>query len=241
MVTFIIKIAEKTVKVNALFEKTMYFCKDYIVGENEPYDIEVTMTDELILNERERSAKDITVPATDEYLELLALYRLIADELTDMDIMMFHGSAIAVDGEAYIFTADSGTGKSTHTRLWREYFGERAVMVNDDKPLISFKNGIAYVHGTPWNGKHKLSTNISVPIKAICILERAEENHIEKADIRDAFPKLFTQTYRPSTPKRLVKTMSYIDRLAKSVGLFKLGCNMELSAAEVAYLGMQNS
>lgn len=69
------------------------------------------------------------------YLETLAVYRKIVTRLVFSDILLIHGSAIAVDGKAYLFTAPSGTGKSTHTRMCREYFKDRAVMVNDDKPL----------------------------------------------------------------------------------------------------------
>ena len=95
------------------------------------------------------------------------------------DTILFHGSVIAVDGIGYLFTAKSGTGKSTHTRLWREYFGDRAAMVNDDKPLLKITDSSVIAYGTPYNGKHRLGTNISVPLKAICILTRAADNHIE--------------------------------------------------------------
>lgn len=127
----------------------------------------------------------------DSYLETLAVYRKFAENLLAYDTVLFHGSVVAVDGIGYLFTAKSGTGKSTHTRLWREYFGERAVMVNDDKPLLQVTENGVIVYGTPWDGKHHLSNNISVPLKAICILTRAEENHIESNfkfnGISDAF------------------------------------------------------
>lgn len=97
----------------------------------------------------------------------------------------FTCSAVALDGQAYLFTAPSGTGKSTHTRLWREVFGERAVMVNDDKPLIQVREDAIYVCGTPWNGKHNLDSNQKVPIKGICLLERGTVNHIETISAAD--------------------------------------------------------
>ena len=111
-------------------------------------------------------------------METLAVYRKIADQMLSYDTLLFHGSVVAVDETGYLFTAKSGTGKSPHARLWREYLGERAVMVNDDKPLLQItKNGVI-AYGTPWDGKHHLSSNIAVPLKAICILTRASENHI---------------------------------------------------------------
>ncbi len=242
MFTFKIKVAEKTVKIDSLFETTKFFCKKYLVADSEPEDISVSVSREDIDIEKTTNTEnaDDAVLSAEWYLELPVLHRKIIEGLTEFGIMMFHGSAIAVDGEAYIFTARSGTGKSTHTRLWREYFGERAVMVNDDKPLITFKDGVAYAHGTPWNGKHDLDNNISAPIKAICLLERDEVNHIEPMSAREMFPELYAQTYRSKNPRLLAKTLPLIDALSKSAGLYKLGCNMDIEAARVAYEGMKN-
>ena len=149
-------------------------------------------------------------------METLAVYRKIADKMIDYDTILFHGSVIAVDGIGYLFTAKSGTGKSTHTRLWRELFGERAVMVNDDKPLIIVSENGIIVYGTPWDGKHRLSTNISVPLNAVCVLERSEENHIEKVKADSVYNMLVQQVYRPQNPQRLLKTMQLIDVLSEN-------------------------
>ena len=153
---------------------------------------------------------------------------------------MFHGSCIAVDGEGYLFNAPSGTGKSTHTRLWREAFGERAVMVNDDKPLIAVRENEIRIYGTPWNGKHHLGENISVPLKAICVLKRGEENNLTKIDKALAYPTLLGQAYRPRDAEKLGKLLSLLDKLGDKVSLFELYCNMSPEAAEVAYCGMKN-
>lgn len=138
----------------------------------------------------------------------------------------------------YLFTAKSGTGKSTHTRLWRELLGGRAVMINDDKPLISLSENGIMVHGTPWDGKHRLSTNMCVPLRALCILERAEENRIVPITKKDAYNMLMQQVYKPTEPQKLIKTMQLIDRLAASVKLYRLGCNMDIQAAQLAYIAM---
>lgn len=128
-------------------------CREY---ETEPgaKSIRIAVTEEEI--DRENVFKETYSRG---YLESLAVYRKISEAVLDHDAFLFHCSAVAVDGEAYLFSAPSGTGKSTHTRLWRERFGERAVMINDDKPLIRMEEGTFYVYGTPWNGKHHLSVN----------------------------------------------------------------------------------
>ena len=154
------------------------------------------------------------------------------------DILLMHGAVVAVDGQAYLFTAKSGTGKTTHTRLWMQQFGDRAVMVNGDKPLLHITNEGVTVYGTPWDGKEHLSTNTFCSLKALCILTRSETNHIERISKKEALPMLCQQVYRPEAPAMLAKMLALVDRLGSSVPLYRLGCNMEPEAALVAYHGM---
>ena len=174
------------------------------------------------------------------YLETLTVQRKLTEALIDYDTILFHSSALAMDGQGYLFTALSGTGKSTHSRLWREYFGDRVTMINDDKPFIRIGETESRVYGSPWDGKHHLSTNISVPIKAICILERDTVNHIEPISADDAFAILYQQTYRSKDPAKLVKTIDLLTRMSSQVKLYRLGCNMEPDAARVSYEGMNH-
>ena len=242
MIEFKLKLAEKIIKVSALFETTKEYCKDFFANCDKEHDFEVVMTEKMISDERAihvaENGEDAKAYLTDDYVETLALYRAIVEKLVEYNVVMFHGSAIAVDGVAYIFAALSGTGKSTHTRLWREHFGDRAVMVNDDKPLLTVTDDGITVHGTPWNGKHNLGSNISVPVKAICILERAENNHIERISPKAAYPTFFQQTYRSKNPSKLLKILALIDKTTKVTGVYRLGCNMNPDAATVSYNGM---
>jgi len=244
MVEFCVRLAEVNISVKALFESTKSYCRDYLVDEKNA-DVSLAIAEGDILAERikaqhEYALEGISAPLpSDAYLETLALYRKIADAIIEYDVLLFHGSAIAVDGEAYIFTAKSGTGKSTHTRLWREHFGERAVMVNDDKPLIRVKDGVSTVFGTPWCGKHNLGANISAPLKAICILERAAENSIREAQPISEFPKLLSQTYRNGDRDFMQRLVALLDRMIHSASVYRLGCNMDPEAAIVSYNGMR--
>ncbi len=243
MNNFTIKLADKAISVSSLHSFVKEYCKDYLTAEQENFSIHISQSD--IDYEREKSRQeDIkeNMPVRefpDYYLETLAVYRRIADKMIDFDTILFHGSVVAVDGIGYLFTAKSGTGKSTHTRLWREYFGERAVMVNDDKPLIRIAEKGVAVYGTPWDGKHRLSTNISVPLKSICILERSAENHVEEIAAKQAYNMLVQQVHKPKEPQKLMKTLNLIDRLTEKVRLYRLGCNMDISAAETAYNAMK--
>jgi hypothetical protein len=209
--------------------------RDYRCGD--PADILAAVTQADIDHERSRSSIS---GCSDAYLETLAVYRKIAEKMPAFDVFLFHASAVAVDGAAYLFAAPSGTGKSTHVRLWRELLGSRAVMVNDDKPLIRVQSdGTAIVYGTPWNGKHRLSSNISVPLRALCLLERAAENSIREITRAEALPMLVQQTYRPADPAALAKTLTLITRL--NVKFYRLCCNMEPQAAELSYRAMSQN
>ena len=243
-----IKLAGHIIRVQSLFPETGDFLKEYHTEAEPEIDV-VTEKEDIEYERRKSEAEDIKecIPIrhfTDEYLETLAVYRKIAQQMLSYDTILFHGSVIAVDGFGYLFTAKSGTGKSTHTRLWRETFGDRAVMVNDDKPLLRITKDGVIAYGTPWDGKHRLSSNTSVPLNGICILERSVKNHIVRLDtkeqMRSAYPMMVQQTHKSTNPANARKTMELIDRLMEAVPIYRLSCNMEPEAAKVAYEGMQN-
>jgi len=237
------KIAGKVIEVNSIYESVHEYCKDYLTDEKA--DFSVTTTRKDIDFESEKSAREAVAEGlpvhsySDDYLEELAVYRKIAVNMIQYDTILFHGSVIAVDGQGFLFTAKSGTGKSTHTRLWREMLGEKAVMVNDDKPLLKITDDAVIAYGTPYNGKHRLGNNMSVKLKGICILTRAEKNSITKITKSEAYAMLLQQVYRPADGENLSKTLMLIDKLAKNTDLYRLGCNMDIEAAEVAYNGMK--
>ncbi len=239
----IYRIAELDIQIESVCDTVHQLCEEYRSGGIPCFAVKTTRQD--ILREREWAAREDKkegreiVSPSDDYLETLAAYRKIAEKLPAYDTVLFHGSCVAVDGAGYLFTAKSGTGKSTHTRLWRELLGSRAIMVNDDKPLIRAAEDGAVVYGTPWDGKHRLSSNIAVPLRALCILTRAADNHIEPITAAEACPMLLQQVYRPADPAALAKTLELIDRLAARVKLYRLGCNMEPEAAELSYHTMK--
>ncbi len=238
-----IRLADKTIEFENLYPYVEEYCKDYVIGGEGDKDFSFCIKQKDIEFERGRSEQEDIAEGhavrhfSDEYLETLAVYRKIAEQMPFFDTLLFHGSVVAVDGMGYLFTAKSGTGKSTHTGLWREMLGKRAVMINDDKPLIRIaKDNSATVYGTPWDGKHRLSSNISVPLKAICILERASENSIREITKQEVYAMLLQQVYRPADPEALKKTLLLLDRM--NVKFYKLFCNMDISAAELSYRTM---
>lgn len=195
-------------------------------------DFTVSLDEAYIAREIEEEIRgNFTFPPY--YSEYLAIYRYIATKMLEYDGFLMHGSAIAKDGRAYLFCAPSGTGKSTHTRLWRETFPD-CIMVNDDKPIIKKENGGFLACGTPWSGKHDLDTNVQVPLKGIVILARGEENRIERVKPETVLGLLFNQIYRPSDNEAYLKTIDLVGEMLSSCPVYKLYCNMDKEAAEVA-------
>ena len=170
------------------------------------------------------------------FVENIALHALLASALLDHNILLMHGSALCMDGEAYILAAPSGTGKSTHARLWRETFGDRVWMINDDKPLIRVEKEGAVVYGSPWRGKHKLGCNGSARLKAIVELTRDSRNHIEA--LKEPFPHLVQHVWRPDDRDKMKKVLELEKRLIGQAAFYRLGCNTEPEAALVAWQGM---
>jgi len=159
-------------------------------------------------------------------LESNAIHELLAEKLAGYNILMLHGSALSMDGEAYIFTAPSGTGKSTHARLWRETFGNRVIMINDDKPLLKITDSCVFVYGTPWDGKHHLSCNCCAPLKAIVRLSRSTVNHIEPMDKAGGFLTLMEQVYLSKDPVNKTRILTMINRIVHLSDFYHLGCTM---------------
>ena len=112
------------------------------------------------------------------------------------------------------------------------------MMVNDDKPLVRVDDGQVIVFGTPWDGKHRLSTNTAVPLRGICLLRRADANRIERLDQVEARSAMLRHVYRPLDPATLVLTLGLVDRLLACVDLWRLGCNMDIEAARVSRAAM---
>ncbi len=229
MYSFKIFLAEMPIKINCLFPSTAKYCRDYLVECDCKYEIYITEKD--IQFEREMAASE----SPDQYLEILAVFRKIAETLIEENTIVFHSSAIEIDGQAYVFSAPSGTGKSTHTKLWREYFADKRVrMINDDKPLIKIDSDIM-VYGTPWRGKERIGENIKAPIIGICFLKQGKSNKIHQIDKEEAIPKLLRQTYRIPNQEKLAKTIVLLNSVAKRIPIYEMSCTISKEAVEIAY------
>lgn len=238
---FTIKIAEVNIKISSIYDEIYTLCKDYISDESADFFVAVSKSD--IDFEREKSKREEEyegrphIEYTDSYLETLAVYRKIAVKLLDFGAFLMHGAVVGLHGKAYMFTAPSGVGKTTHTNFWLETFPD-AFIINGDKPLLKYKDGIVYVYGSPWSGKEGKNRNTALPLYAICALAHGRENTVTPLNFNQIYPLLIEQTYRPADKVYIEKTMGYIRDLGKKVKFFLLYCNLDKSAANIAFNGM---
>ena len=241
MTAFTISLAGFPIRVEALHEHTMRFCADYLCEDTPVLTIRMRQEDidlECEKSDQERELEGLPPHRfSDSYLETLAVYRKIAAGLLEKDVLLFHGSVMAYAGKAYLFTAPSGTGKTTHCRLWLSQIPGTYVL-NGDKPLLRIEQDRVLACGTPWRGKEKYGRNEILPLEAICILERDTHNHIEPVSFRDALPVLLAQCNRPDDAQPMLRTLELIGRLGRMTRLYRLGCNMEPEAARVSFRAM---
>lgn len=200
---------------------------------SENIDIVINVDDERVLHAMEEHPElnqgdwEYMLTGSDFYKELL-----------NFNGILLHSSCIVVDDKAYAFSADSGTGKSTHTQLWLKHFGDRAHMLNDDKPALRLIDGKVYACGTPWSGKYDYSTPEIVELAGICFLERSEDNWIKKADTGRAVFNIFAQTVRKLNADKMDNLFNVIEELFAKVPLFEMGCNISDEAVMTSYNAM---
>ncbi len=231
------RFAGTVVALRTLHHQVHELCADYACPDQPELTLVTTQQD--LDFERKKNPPDRNW--SEGYLETLAVYRLLAEALISRGVLLVHGSAVAVDGVGYLFTAKSGTGKSVHTMLWRQVFGSRAVMINDDKPLVAVTKQGAWVYGTPWDGKHRLSANMAVPLAGICLLNRGVENSIRPASPQEAYPALLRQICRPRDRRSLEQELTLLDTLTQHTPLFSMKCTMDPQAAQMAYEAMKGA
>ena len=235
---FSIEVSGRVIQIECKYKKTFYMCLKYLSYNKSP-DIVLKISNQDIIREREyfKIPEELKISEYgygDNYFEYIAVFRKIAERLIDDQIMLMHGAVVAVDGKGYMFTAASGIGKTTHTKLWLKNI-PGAYVVNGDKPLLEFVDNEVWAYGTPWSGKEGLNTKGKVNLQAICLLERSPVNEITEISYLEAFGKLYQQIFKPDSAERMTKTLEMLDMLGSRVKLYTLKCNMEDDAATRAY------
>ena len=228
---------EHTYKIAGLLVNMDTF--GYTVHRALPYQVEHTTEPDFTIVSEWKAFKEKFPNCTVPFCEYTSTAIDFYEKLLDYDGMLLHSSAVVLDGKAYMFTAYPGTGKSTHTALYRQVFGDARVrLLNDDKPAIRCENGEFVAYGTPWSGKTDLNLNLRAPIGGICVLQRGEKNEICRMPANKALHDILPQTVHPKDAKRMGKLFDFLERLLAEVPVWGMKCNMDPEAALVSYAAM---
>lgn len=244
MRVFDIRLAGIVIRIQCYYDTTYDLCKNYIVEKVVP-DIAVTSSEEELssfiktvslgeLPTKKFSGLDIGFNYNYSAFEPFIIYEKIADYMLGRDILLMHGAAIEINNRGYIFTAPSGTGKTTHIMNWCKKI-PGTVVVNDDKPLIDV--GRAMVYGTPWCGKEGMNINMSAPLSGIISLERGEKNNIIWIGFKEILPQYLRQIYIPKDQELAIQAYELVGKL-KDIPSYKLTCNRDEESAMIAYKGL---
>lgn len=227
------RIADMNIAVSPRYDYTERILADYAVDEDER-ELEIVVTDEMIEYEKNLGEQIHGTEQDPGMCESVAILRVICDHIIGRGGFFLHCSCLKYREKAIIFTAPSGTGKSTHAALWMRHFGDEVTMINDDKPLVREKDGIFTIYGTPWRGKHGRGANLSAPIGAIFFLKQAPENSAEPVDSFTALSLLMQQTVIPRGRESTSALLDMLGRLIEQTPMFKLGCNISDEAVITA-------
>lgn len=216
-------------------------CHSITMDNAGKYFFESDLAPNIIINTRDK--EPINTSGVEIDPELLAyIYEgcEFARQLLKFNGVWIHASAVVVDGKAYLFSAPCGTGKSTHTSKWLELFGDKAFIINDDKPAIRIIDGEFFVYGTPWSGKHDISVNTRAKLQGICFLRRDETNWIKPMDLTTAIAEMVNTSNFKATPEQFNKKLDIFDEIIRNIPIWEMGCTPTVEAAKMAYEAMSS-
>lgn len=182
-----------------------------------------------------RTILHVTSPNQRHYGLNNALMLCYAFATADKMTMLMHASVIRNNGKGYLMTAPSGTGKSTHTRLWYDHIPGCDLM-NDDNPVVRVIGEEAIVYGSPWSGKTPCYRNIEAPIGGIVRLWQKPENSIRRMEALEAFTQLLPAMSNMKWDRRIYRGIcDGVSALIRLRGMYALGCLPDAEAARLCH------
>jgi hypothetical protein len=231
----LLKVADLIVEVEPKYEILKTRSVPYIyTGTSEP-DIVIKISEQFYAD-RQKENPHLSLAEC----EYIYTGKYFYTEIVKFNGVMLHASAVQYENYAYLFSANSGTGKSTHTHLWLEKF-PTAEILNDDKPAIRIIDGKSYAYGTPWSGKYDESINTATEIAGITFLSRGVNNEIKRTTGEDVMVDFMNQTVRPIKKDYMVYFMDVLDQILTNIPVFRMKCNISLDAVDTSYNAMKRS
>jgi hypothetical protein len=149
--------------------------------------------------------------------------------------LVIHASTIKWQNQGIMFSAPSGTGKSTQVKLWQENI-EDVIVLNDDNPAVRFIDDKPYVFGTPWSGSSNINSNDFAPLSAIILLEQSPRNSIRRLTVQEAILNFMPRAFLPYFNQKFMNTaMDIFERIVSTVPVYLLKCRPDKEAVELVY------
>lgn len=231
MQKFNVEFAKLNIEVNCEYDYSYGFCKDYLC-EGKP-DFSVSVKSEDI----DREIAESPYNPKRGYAESICVYREIAKALPQYHRMVFHGAVISYNGNGYIFTAPSGTGKTTHIMLWKKYI-DGVDIVNGDKPIISVTQDSVTAYATPYAGKERFQNHSSTGVRALCLIKRGKQNKITRVKPGDYLSDIIRQMYLPEDPVAVMNSLDLLDLMLKKLEVYVLECDISEEAVRCSFEAM---
>lgn len=230
---FVVRIAGLNVKIKNKYRYLRRHCKNYIINTNK-IDFTISATQKEIKKTKENAEEDFSLG----YCESACIYQKICEKMIDYNRFFFHSSVVEVNGETFAFSARSGVGKSTQTKLWMEHFKDNCRVINGDKPLYEIKNNKLYAYGVPWCGKENYNINTKVELNNICFLKRSETNKIRRLEKEEILDYIFEQVIFFIPKEKAEKLLTMLDFIIENIPCYLLECNISDEAVTIAHSAM---
>ncbi len=228
--------ADVHVRLPSLSPFAMHFFQEYR-ADSDHFDEELTITQEDL------AAEAILAPlAPREVLEITVVLRKFANRLLmRYDGFMLHAATVVYGGKAYAFAAPSGTGKTTHCRLWLDVLGDDARILNGDKLLLRKQGDRFFAYGNPWNGKEGYGERGCYPLGGVFLLHRATENTVSPTTSSEALAALLSASAVSKSGADRLQILALLDCLIQHVGVRNVYANMTHDAVYTVLRELEDS
>ena len=163
---------------------------------------------------------------------LMVMYALSA---ASYDTLLFHASTVSVRGRAYLFLGVSGTGKSTHSRLWQMYV-PGVQLINDDNPVVRMEGGLPYVYGSPWSGKTPCYRNVRMLIRSMVLLKQAPQNTIRRLSTPEAYAAIIGSVSGMQWNRKMADALHRTEeKLLSCLPIWQLDCRPDEEAVKLCH------
>ena len=232
------RFSDLTISMTCRYDIMKRRAEKYLIPKAKENELSETTTPEIRLNPKNeliQKYQEKYPHLTLDEAELILLSSHFSLELIKHQGFVLHASAISYNDKAVLFSADSGVGKSTHTRLWQNHFGKNNVhIINDDKPALRLFGNSFTVYGTPFSGNSDENENIKAPLHAVVFLEQCEHNAMKKLTAKEALPYfLYNLPQYSKHAERMNTLLSLLDILLKTTPVYLLSCTVSYISAAI--------